>query len=287
MKVFKKRIPYKTGDEFTVVAFGDCHRGDKASDDKAFIAMLKKHGKQPNTYFINMGDLHSYIPVTDKRYEMSNLSEKYWGQQNYIGQMIGDTAALIAEHTTPDQWLVTTAGNHEAGLTKHTNLDPISVMSMALGKEWQPYIFNGGYTWYLGLIFGHEAGGAIRKYTIYGNHGWGGGSRTEGGPITKYSRTVSYYDADLYLFGHTHGLWTHAIEGVSPMFETNTPRLTAHDRFVCECGTFLKTLSNDENATYSERAGFPPKRIGHITIKLKPRSDSPNIGIEIITEGRS
>lgn len=286
MKVLKRRISYRTGDEITLVAFGDCHRGDRACDTKAFISMLKKHGKQPQTYFINMGDLHSYIPVTDKRYEVSNLAEEYWGVQNYIGRMIEDTANLVREYTTPDQWLVTTSGNHEAGLTKHTNLDPIQLMSMGLGKEWGT-IFNAGYTWYLGLIFEHESGGAVRKYTVYGCHGWGGASRTEGGPITKYSRTISYYDANLFLFGHSHGLWVHSVEGVAPIFDTNTPRLISRDRFVCECGTFLKTLSSDENPTYSERAGFPPKRIGYVTIKLKPRSDSPNIGVEVTTEGKS
>ena len=50
-------------------------------------------------------------------------------------------------------------------------------------------------------------------------------------------------------------------------------KLSAKPKYIYLCGTFLKTYSLTDEATYSEEKGFPPVSIGGINILLKPDSN--------------
>ena len=110
--------------------------------------------------------------------------------------------------------------------------------------------------------------GIGRKVVIRGHHGWGGGSRTQGADLTKYSRDVAYWDADIFGYGHVHRLQDDRI----PRLGLVGKKLIAKPKVMVICGTFLKTLSEDASPSYSERAGYPPTEIGGAIISIKPDS---------------
>jgi len=55
------------------------------------------------------------------------------------------------------------------------------------------------------LIF-NENNSRGRTVTFYYSHGYGGGSRTQGGNLTKFAKATTAFEADCYLFGHVHQL---------------------------------------------------------------------------------
>jgi hypothetical protein len=124
----------------------------------------------------------------------------------------------------------------------------------------------------------HESGGKIRTIRIRGHHGWGGGSRTQGADITKFSNDVKFWEADLFLYGHVHKKQTDKI----PRGEINNAgKFITRPKTMAICGTFLKTYSKGPTPTYSEIKGYPMVEIGGVVITITPNDDWCNIGVDI------
>lgn len=149
-------------------------------------------------------------------------------------------------------------GNHERVIA-NMGTNPIQRLSDKLGCEYL------GYTFMCQLRLRTKSG-IGRTVTIYGNHGWGGGSRTQGGDLTKFARPTGYYDADLFLFGHVHRSQHDEIARLGIVQN----KLIAKPKHVCICGTFLKTISPDAIPSWAETRGFQPAKIGGINITIKP-----------------
>ena len=194
------------------------------------------------------------IITTDKRYSKAHDD---MGGEAIVDEQIDEAYNILEPYAS--RIIGLGEGNHCQTIISHCATNPIKRLCEKLKCEYL------GYTWMCNLSLS-ENGGRGRTVTIYGNHGWGGGCRTEGGDLTKYSKILSYYDSDLYLFGHTHGLMAKR----SPRLSIVGNRLIAKDRYICVCGTFLKTISPDEIPSWSETKGFAPARIGGITIDIKP-----------------
>jgi hypothetical protein len=108
-----------------------------------------------------------------------------------------------------------------------------------------------------------------RKVVIRYHHGWGGGSRTQGADLTKYSKDIAYWDADIFLYGHTHRRQTDSI----PRLGMSGDKLISKPKIMGICGTFLKTYTNSIQPTYSEVKGYPPVEIGGICLSIKPQDN--------------
>jgi len=207
-----------------------------------------------NCYYIGVGDIMDDIIAIDKRYAKSQDDTE---GDDIIDQQIEKAYSLLSPYK--EKIIGLGEGNHERTIAGKNGTNPIKRLCKELGCEYL------GYSFLVRLVF-HENNARFRHVIIYGNHGWGGGSRTEGGSLTKYAKTIGYYDADIYLFGHDHTLVTKP----SPRLSLVGEKLIAKDRHICICGTFLKTVSVDENPTWAETRGFNPARIGGVTISIKP-----------------
>ena len=106
------------------------------------------------------------------------------------------------------------------------------------------------------------------------HHGWGGGTRSDGGNINKYMRTLARYDYDIGIFGHTHQGWTITTPRISSESKGLYRRLTQKKQITGNVPSFLKTLSDDENPTYSEIKGYFPVLMGWIEIQIEPRENN-------------
>lgn len=253
MICIEKRIDYKYGDTFKIKPIADVHIGNRFCDVKAFKEYIADH--DDNTYFIGIGDMLDSIIVKDqKRYRKSSD-----GSPDSTDDILGWQITEMADILRPiaDKIIVLGDGNHEHTIIDHCSLNPVKMLCDMLNV---PY---GGYTYFLTLRFRMDEGRG-RTFTIRASHGWGGGSRTEGSDITKFCRDAGRYDADVFCYGHVHKLQSYSV----PVVGSNGKSLVARDRWVVLTGTWLKTLSNTTDSTYSERAGFPPIHVGAPTIEI-------------------
>ncbi len=100
-----------------------------------------------------------------------------------------------------DKILVVASGNHERRLEKDTSIDILKLVCSQLGIIDR---YSSG-SWYLYLYFGEKTYGRKTPmvYTIFGNHGTGGG-RGVGGKANRLVDLSNIAIADLYIMGHTH-----------------------------------------------------------------------------------
>jgi hypothetical protein len=151
-------------------------------------------------------------------------------------------------------------GNHEKNILKRCSTHPMKRLAKRLEV---PFL---GYSGLIRLILS-EGGSAGRKVTIRWHHGWGGGSRTQGADLTKYSKDMIYWEADVFLYGHVHRKQSDRIPRLGLWGE----KLIAKPKLLGICGSYLRTYLPGPDSTYSEEAGYPPTEIGSLTLNIKPR----------------
>ena len=248
----KVRIQYKYGDTIKIKPVFDVHLGTKACDVKAFKEFLADSDE--NTYFLLGGDTFDAIVVQDVRYRKSGDSTE--------GDAIVDRLVDMGEeYLSPykDRILGIAKGNHEDVVTKRCGTDLIARLCKRLGT------LDLGYSGLMRLQL-DENGARGRKVIIRYHHGWGGGSRTAGADITKFSKDMAYWDADIFLYGHVHRCQCDII----PRLGMSGNKLIAKPKILGICGTFLRTYTNSIQPTYSEVKGYPPVQCGGIVVTIKP-----------------
>lgn len=108
---------------------------------------------------------------------------------------------------------------------------------------------------------------------IMAHHGFGGANaRKEGGSLNAYiDHALRFEGWDIAAYGHRHDKWVKVIPRVAPQESGNSvkqPWVRAIDRTVLQCGTYLRTLSHSDYPTYSEKAGYPPRPLGCLKLKI-------------------
>jgi hypothetical protein len=252
MIVTTKRIEYKYGQTFKLKPIADVHIGARACDLSAFKDYMED--SDDNTYFIGIGDLYDAIVVQDFRYQKS--SDRTKGDA-VIDEQVEEGVEILEPYK--DKILGLGLGNHERTVIKRCGTNMIDSTCKVLG------IPSIGYSGLFRLMFS-ENGARTRTVIIRYHHGWGGGSRTIGADLTKFSRDVAYWDADIFLYGHVHRKQSDEI----PRLGLRGEKLYAKPKVIAICGTFLRTYMDTNDATYSEVCGYPPTAIGGITLSLKP-----------------
>lgn len=166
-------------------------------------------------------------------------------------------------------------GNHESVIIRKNGTNLIKRLCEQLSTDKHQILYL-GYSWLLRLIF-DENRGRHREVIVRGHHGWGGGSRTEGASITKYSHDVKFWRADIFLYGHDHKLKTNDIEEGRILGENNWKTYTKR---MLVCGTYQRTYSGTPEATWAEEKGFNPASIKNPRAFIKPTVDSVEITVQ-------
>lgn len=269
MQVYERTIKYREdGEEFTLVPFSDLHLMSANCEKHRFEDMLRKYGRANNTYLMDVGDALDCILTRDaKRFRPSaidpDLVKGAVLQEDWIDTGIDWYCKMHEEHVDPSRFLGIASGNHMNDVLKYHNTDPTKRIAKRLHTE------NLGYLFFYRLNF-KRPGKAAKEYMIFGNHGFGGGGRTEGGNMTKFCRDALTKDrVDLCLYAHTHDMWS------KPVIKIRAVGKKLHEvsTLVVNTGTFLKTYSETEIPSYSEVAGYPPRKLGHVVIKITTPTD--------------
>jgi len=252
----EKRITYKYGDKFRLKVIADVHLGAVACDEKAFKDYLADCND--NTYYLGIGDLYDAIIVTDKRYDKSSDASD---GDDIVDFQVNKGVELLEPYK--DKILGLGYGNHERTIIRRSGSDMMKRTCRRLGV---PEL---GYSGLFKLIFRMKHG-AARSVIIRYHHGFGGGSRTQGADLTKFSKDAAHWDADLFLYGHVHRKQDDEIQRLG----LRGTKLIAKPKIIVICGTFLKTYLDGSDATYSEVAGYPPTTIGGVNIDITPDTNS-------------
>ena len=264
MRVYSRTIPYrKPGEKFWLVPFSDLHYGSSACEKHRFIDMLKRHGKAKNTLLIGNGDMLDCIVASDhKRFRPETIDPELMMvagnvQSDWIDQEVNWFCEQVNTYVNPDNLLGLGRGNHEETILKYHSTDPAKRICKRLNT------YNLGYSWFYHLNF-KRPGTGYQRLVLYGHHGWGGGTRTEGGGMTRYCRHAERIHADICLYSHSHDCWVKPIVEV----DSSSGRVAEVLKLVVETGAFLKTFSDSDVPTYSEQAGYPPRNLGCPVIEI-------------------
>lgn len=176
-----------------IYPIADLHIGDQNRDIAEIQRVIDAIKADDNAFVILAGDLLNNAIKT-------SVSDIYSETMQPMEAM--QTACLLLS-TIKDKILCATTGNHEERSYRQDGVDLMMIVAQQLGfaDRYRPDFC------YLFLSFGAKASrrseGRRQSYTIYVNHGNGGG-RKMGGKINRLADLGSICDADVYVVGHTH-----------------------------------------------------------------------------------
>ena len=239
----KKQLDYKLS-EVEIVPFGDVHLGNKNCRIDKFKRLIEWAKNKNNVYLIGMGDLLDCIIPKDDRFQADE------GEPYSVIDDLRDEMETILE-PVKNKIICMLQGNHEYHMLQDGYGCPVKKICKNLGI---PY---GGFSAYirLSLPTTHQ-----KSLLIWAHHGWFAG-RKRGAKVNNLEDNLAYYDADVYLAGHSHDLWS-----------TRKSRIYwggSRDVVFGNTGSFLETATQG-TVSYSERANFPPQKLGVLKIKWLP-----------------
>lgn len=254
MKIIKVSLPSRF-DKVEIHIFADEHIGDDQSDLERLQKRIDYVANKENAYCILNGDIIDYTSKT-------SIGDVEAREFNIMGQL-----EKAVEFFSPikDKILAITNGNHENRGYRKEGFDIAKVIAMQLNI---PDRYSPGAA-LIFLRFGkganHGRGGKEpRLFTIYVNHGSGGG-RKEGAKAIRLADMANIVDADIYIHSHTH-LPMVMKEG---FFRIDLRNSTVQN----VTKLFVNTASNLDYGGYGEVAEFKPNSkdtpIIHLTASTK------------------
>lgn len=246
----------------------DLHYGSSTCDVKAFKQYIAD--RDEHTWFVTNGDLMDSILFNDKRYQRSmDMSDK--GLDEVIDADIIAVYKLL--EPIRDRILAIGHGNHEQTIVKRCGTNPSKRLAEMLGC---PYM---GYSYWLRLILERQKG-HITNVDFMISHGFGGGCRTEGGSLTKYSKAADRFDADVLIYGHDHKK-NFTRYPILLLDASSKAKLIAKPKLVCLGGSWKKTYTDNISASWEECSGFPPSELGGITIEIKHKEQGVGLSVSM------
>jgi hypothetical protein len=150
-------------------------------------------------------------------------------------------------------------------------MDPIERMCALLKHTYL------GYSAFV-PVFINVHGNTSLSLMIMAHHGFGGGTaRKEGSGLNAFiDHAMRYEGWDLACYGHRHDRWSKTVPRIKPQEGSNGKKpawVRAIDRKVCQCGTYLRTLSHSKYPSYAEKAGYPPRPTGCLHLRIGVRRE--------------
>jgi predicted phosphodiesterase len=256
-----------TKDVIKIKPLMDLHKGASTCDLKAFKGFIKD--RDDKTYFLTAGDLWDNIYFDDKRYRISGHDALA------VDEAIDEEVNEMAEILDPikDRLIAIGTGNHEDTVTKRCKTNPSKRLAEKLGV---PYM---GYSYWFRIALSWN-GGRGRSVDFFVSHGFGGGTRTEGGSVTKYSKFADRFLCDVFIVGHDHRK-QYVKYPTLGIIGKEKAALYSKSKTICLGGSWKKTYGTGTNVTWEETKGFPPNEIGGITIEIRPTDKDKDIKVQM------
>lgn len=219
-----------------ILALADLHIGDPHADMDKIQELIDSVKNNPNRYAVLVGDLMNTGIANSK-------SDVY--HETMTAQEALDTCVEMLEPIA-DKILAVVPGNHEERITRQTGVDMVQELTKRLDiADTYSSTFAVVY-----LQFGKNPRTCRPlNYTLYINHGHGGGRRP-GGKLNSLQDYALVIDADCYIVGHTH---------LPASFKTATySTVPARGVAVKREQLFVNTASALGYGGYGARGGYQP-----------------------------
>lgn len=196
MNVIKRKLSCDI-DSLEILPMADWHIGDKFCDLTEIQRQLNYVREHKNCYLILNGDLTNNATKT-------SISDCYAEHLTPMEQI--DTVVNMLS-PIKNKVLAITSGNHEKRTYKKEGIDLTKVIAAELGLI--DIYSKSSIMLFLSVGKAPDHTKGTRKspsqqvYTIYINHGSGGG-RKEGSKVNRLVDMSSIIDADIYIHSHTH-----------------------------------------------------------------------------------
>lgn len=281
MKVIQREFKkVSRSDVFTIIPIGDVHIGAGGCDEELLKSVVARVKREPNTYWIGMGDYCDFINVSDRRVDFGTLAD--WIELADLMDLAKHQKDRFLDHVRPiaSKCLALVKGNHEDTILKKYERDIyyeiVSEIKEAAQMNAKDTLAVDYYGW-LYLIF--RRGKATSTVKINLHHGYVGG-KLAGAKALNMQRWLWTHDCDIALFGHSHNTMAQieSVEGLDR--KGNLVQTVRRGAF---CGTFLNSVNNGKPSGYAERKGYFPLPLGGCEILLKPGHHEANGRVRILT----
>ena len=249
------------GSPVKIVPLADLHIGDGHADQKKISSLIEYIRTTPSCFCILDGDLMNTAIVNSK----SDVYSEKLTPSEQLRRCV-DIFSPIAKE---GKILAVLTGNHEERIARTAGVNLTQVMACELGIS---HLYSDTST-LLFLRFGKSTKQKKQIYSIYVNHGFGGGGRRVGSKLNSLedmARIVT--DADLYICGHTH-----------------LPAVFRQSCYVCDKQNmyarqqeqvFVNTASAlNWSGSYGDRMGFKPNSTHYPVIELDNREHKVTVTI--------
>lgn len=252
-----------------LVVASDQHFGSAEASIKRYANFLKDNLSTPNSFLLTVGDGLDCITIRDKRFSIGGIDERYLKSDRPDEILDFQVEHFIETHlpyASQERILGLGYGNHEAKILKHFNTNVHRRICDTLGVR------NLGYHFLLSIVLRPKGvDGRSRTFKVMGHHGFGGGSRTEGGPLSSFANFAKHYNVDAAFMGHKHDFVYKRIPKVGVKASGEVDH---RDFILALTGTFKKTFNKSDVAGWEEEMGFVPRYLrGGWNLRLTPEKD--------------
>lgn len=281
-----KTLPWM--EEAVIVPLGDIQFGTEACD----VDRLKRHvewgSKQPNAYYLGMGDYGDFASPSNRGL-LRSLTEQgklYDTAEDILDEGAQEHTEELAEILAPTKgkWLGMLEGHHYwtfgDGSTSDTRLCKLLDA---------PFL---GTCAIVRVVFDAPKHKERPHLHIWAHHGVGSG-QLQSAPLNKLERLANAWeDVDVFLMGHQHKKSTAIIQRLRPRFglpggAQKNNRLDHRCVYLAGTGSFLRGYhvgskrGGRPKGGYVEAKMMTPVALGGVVLYVRPRNSNGYTSVDI------
>ncbi len=263
MQIFDHRIVVPTASTpWNLIPFGCVHEDDAGHHAELWAECREAILKTPQTWAIGLGDYFTFARRTYRAHITSYKADD--NSQRELDQMCRERAAEFYKTSLrpiKDRLLGLAEGNHHWQFMDGTT-DTQFLCQLAK----VPYLGKAsGHNLHVGT--GHNASMTVLQMLVH--HGdWSSGAMTIGGDLNSVERKAGAWDADIYLFAHTHRkvAWKDPVYGWPKTLRgRGTIQVQERSRVYVRAGCFVRGYV-PTCITYAEQKLLRPTDLGWVTV---------------------
>ncbi len=281
MEIIEKPLERNRSEKFYLYPLGDLHTGVIHFHEEMFKEKVKEIASQKNAYWLGMGDYADLIVPSDyKRWEGKILAPWMKGEEDNIGPA---QLEKVDELLSPiwDKCLGLIIGNHDDAIRRYNHYDFIKELLKRANRKRKEndQIPCAGVSCFLVLKFNRD--GHRDNIISHARHGEGA-ARTSGARALAVLRlSQSMVNAHITLMGHLHGQES---PDVPQRLLYRGGKIKAFETIATMTGAWLRAYMANVPASYLERWGSPPSKLGCPRIVIDPEHDRIILEKTAITE---
>jgi hypothetical protein len=238
---------------------GDLHLGNVNTDEE-LIRQTARRLKEPNTYWVDLGDACEFINMRDPRFDPGSLPD--WVDPGDLADLPSVQIRRYKEIFYPVRktCLARLKGNHEDTLHRKYERDVYDELNKSIGLHKRKAL---GFSGFLRLRIIRKVKTDYWTLVCFLHHGAGGGMLA-GAKALRLERLPLAWDADIYAVGHTHTKLALSKRRIG--MESRSLAVKEKPLIMLNVGGFMR----GERGGYVERRGLYPQGLGPVEVWLWP-----------------